>query len=79
MGPMICVPKAEEKQRTVKDLMTEEAAESQSMRETHIVAGFGNRKGLLAEGIQPDPRGWKQLSADGQQVNGDISRKIKMN
>lgn len=57
MGPMICVPKAEEEGRTVKDLMTEEAAESQSMRETHIVTGFGNRKGA-GRGIQPDPRGW---------------------
>ena len=45
MGPMICLPKAEEEGRMVKDLMTEESAESQSMRETHIFTGFGNRKG----------------------------------
>ena len=45
IGPMICVPKTEEEGRMVKDLMTEEPAESQSMRETHIVTGFGNRKG----------------------------------
>ena len=70
---MIWVPKAEEEGRMIKDLMTEEAAEWERL--TLLPALETGKE--LGGGIQLDPRGWKQISADSQQANGDISHKTK--